>query len=96
MTVLDGEPDPDGRLWMSAEDARRLGGELVGLQQRLAAKEAECAALADALGNPAVTHDYVLYPRFPHRCDVAGCALSPDAPVHRTPAVVRAEMEARP
>lgn len=53
----------------------------------------EIAALADALGHPEVTHDFVLYPRLPLRCDRVGCARSRDAAVHRTPARVRAELE---
>lgn len=63
--------------------------------------EAECAALADALGNPVLTHDFefngadgrcgAYVQRFGSRYRCGG--ITRQSPVHRTPAVVRAELE---
>lgn len=64
-----------------------------GLRAFVAGLLAENAALAGALGHPEVTHEFVLYPRLPLRCDRVGCARPRDAAVHRTPARVRAELE---
>jgi hypothetical protein len=72
--------------------------EVRRLRSMVAALEAECAALADALG--ARTHEFA--PGTPGEprwcaaedgdCLLAG-GLTADHPVHRTPAVVRAELE---
>lgn len=62
-----------------------------------AALEAECALLAEALGHPEVTHEFLpaASGRWCGNLDPAGryCDLPEAQPVHRTPARVRAELE---
>jgi hypothetical protein len=80
-----------GGAWDGAAEFDRLRSMVAALWD-------ECAALTDALG--AVAHDFV-----PNgvQCDAnvtfqgalkLRCGEFADAPVHRTPAVVRAELEA--
>jgi hypothetical protein len=69
------------------------------LRAMVAALEAECAALTDALGDPNVTHPFTPMHATSLVCGVEDsdgfyCALSSAAAVHRTPAVVRTELEA--
>jgi hypothetical protein len=73
-------------MWSEASAA-----EVVRLRAMVAALEAECAALTDALA--AVTHDFKPMSAYPRRCNWSFCRAPQDALVHRTPVVVRAELE---
>lgn len=72
--------------------------EIPRLRAMVVALEAECTALADALGDPNVTHPFT--PMHPASLvcgvefddDGSYCSLPSAAAVHRTPAVVRAEL----
>lgn len=64
------------------------------------ALECEVAALTDALGHPALTHEFTPHPdgagwcmAEPPRWHQEICGLKQDHPAHRTPARVRAELE---
>jgi hypothetical protein len=54
-----------------------------------AAVQGEIVALAEALGDPALTHEFEPAEHYPTRCD--RCTASSGVPHHRTPARVRAE-----
>lgn len=69
------------------------------LERGIIALESEVVALTDALGDPALTHEYDPAPWSGRICgfvyddDGADCCMNADHPVHRTPARVRAELE---
>lgn len=78
--------------WDTSEEIERLRSMVVAL-------ESEVAALTDALGDPALTHEYEPAPWSGRICgfvyddDGADCCMNADHPIHRTPARVRAELE---
>lgn len=74
------------------------GVEIERLRAMAVRAESQCAALIDALTEALAkrSHEFVSDPNDPNLCQYGDCTCGPAHPVHRTPAVVRAELEGRP
>lgn len=83
---VDGDADAHDLVWDETAPTR---ADQQGEVNRL---RAECAALANALGDPAVTHDWI--PQHPHSACCGECGAPAHYPVHCTPAVVRSRLAA--